>query len=234
MSLTRDDAFRVVCNLRTPASAVNEIKVGTGVFMSTDGADAYLITASHVAEGTNNRTVIAIQWEDGRCATVPLVDLSNNLGWKHHEVADISVLKLDETEFSKMIAANRCLPLSCFNLERKPASRDDELTSIGFPNGLGIDGMFCPLSFRSFASSGYLTLNRADTGTPSVFFCLENPSVGGYSGCPVIDLGYMVSGLLTQRKGNPVVHGIMHGTMSDVTGGKIALVTPAFYLRDLL
>lgn len=29
-------------------------------------------------------------------------------------------------------------------------------------------------------------------------------------------------------------YGIMHGTISDDTGGKLAAVTPAYYLSDLI
>lgn len=77
-------------------------------------------------------------------------------------------------------------------------------------------------------------MSRADTKTLSDFFCLENPSVGGYSGCPVFDLGYSTNGVMQITKERTWCHGIMHGTMSDNTGGKIAMVTPAFYLRDLI
>jgi hypothetical protein len=66
------------------------------------------------------------------------------------------------------------------------------------------------------------------------FFCLENPSVGGYSGGPVFDLGYSTNGVLEIKKDKTLCHGIMHGTMGDNTGGKIAMVTPAFYLKDII
>jgi len=233
LPLLRDQAFRIVCNIRTPAANGGYI-VGTGVFMTTNGSDAYLITASHVAKSTNSSTLIAVQSDDGRCQTFWLASLTPSLAWRYHDVADMALLPLGGTVQAQLVVNKRCLEIDCFNLQKKAASRDDELTAIGFPNGLGVDGMFSPLTFRSFASSGYLTLDRADTHTPQVFFCLENPSVGGYSGCPVIDLAYMVSGFITQSKGNPVCHGIMHGTMSDNTGGKLALVTPMFYLNDLL
>jgi hypothetical protein len=94
--------------------------------------------------------------------------------------------------------------------------------------------MFSPLTYRSYASSSFITLNRADTQTPSEFFLLENPSVGGYSGCPVFDLGYMIVGAMTTTKDKTRCYGIMHGTISDNTGGKLAAVTPAFYLAQLL
>lgn len=70
--------------------------------------------------------------------------------------------------------------------------------------------------------------------TLSDFFCLENPSVGGYSGGPVFDMGYEKMGCATATKEKTLLHGIVHGTMSDETGGKIALITPMFYLKDLI
>jgi hypothetical protein len=63
---------------------------------------------------------------------------------------------------------------------------------------------------------------------------LENPGVGGYSGGPVFDLGYMVVGVMTTTKEITICHGIMHGTLNDQTGGKIALVTPTYYLNDII
>jgi hypothetical protein len=128
----------------------------------------------------------------------------------------------------------RFLSYDQFHLDKTPVSRDFELTSVGFPNGLGAQGMFSPLTYRSYASSAFITMNRADTNTPCDFFMLENPSMGGYSGCPVFDLGYMVVGAMTTTKEKTMCYGIMHGTVSDKTGGKLAAVTPAHYLRDLL
>ena len=127
---------------------------------------------------------------------------------------------------------NRFFPYDHFNLTRHAVSRDYELTAIGFPNGLGTERSFSPLSFRSYAASGFITFPRGDTKTLSDFFCLENPSVGGYSGCPVFDLGYSTDGVMTITKDKTWCHGIMHGTMSDTTGGKIAMVTPAYYIKD--
>jgi hypothetical protein len=94
--------------------------------------------------------------------------------------------------------------------------------------------MFSPLTYRSYASSAFITMNRADTNTPCEFFMLENPSMGSYSGCPVFDLGYMIVGGMITTKEKIMCYGIMHGTVSDATGGKLAAVTPCHYLRDLL
>lgn len=111
-------------------------------------------------------------------------------------------------------------------------SRDIELTVVGFPNGLGTivtgSSNFSPLTFRSFPSSNYMTLCWAD----GEFYCLENPSMGGYSDGPVFDLGYLKSPLMLQNYGDTLIKRFIHGTRSDTTGGKIALVTPSKYLLD--
>ncbi len=232
MILTRDQSFRVVCNFRTPITGGET--VGTGIFMTTNDNRIWLITATHVAKVTTKQTYIVVCDDFSNCISIPLVELNPNLTWMHHTIADLSVLPIIVSGKNITYLKNRCMPYNHFNLSVSSVSRDCELTSVGFPNGLGSVGKFCPLTFRSYASSALLTLERADTRTPSDFFCLENPSVGGYSGCPVFDLGYMVVGSMTTTKEKTICYGIMHGTMSDNTGGKIALVTPTYYLKDII
>jgi hypothetical protein len=128
----------------------------------------------------------------------------------------------------------RCFPFDHIEGKESFLSRDIEITCVGFPNGLGVSGRFSPFTFRSYISSGIITLNRADTKTPSDFFCLESPSIGGYSGGPVFDLGYQVTGAMTTTKDKTRLLGIMHGTISDNTGGKIAAVTPAKYILEII
>ena len=236
MIIKRDEAFRVICEFRTPIG--KGFSVGTGIFVyaptGNGGNYGWIVTASHVARETNSSTQIVIANDDGKAVILPLSLFGMLSGWKHHPVADISAFPICFNEKNIGLLQSRCFPLDHFNLDKRSVSRDYELTSIGFPNGLGTEGFFSPFSFRSYAASGFVTLPRADTKTPSAFFCLENPSVGGYSGCPVFDLGYETNGIMTTTKEQTWCHGIMHGTMSDSTGGKIALVTPAFYLADLI
>lgn len=237
MILRRDDAFRAVCEFRT-MTGPGAYNVGTGMFVSSKADETrfygWIITASHVAVETTNATEIIIATEDGKAQTLPLKTFGPLTNWKHHPVADISVFQIVFSDVNLKFMENRFFPYDHFNTTKTVVSRDFELTSIGFPRGLGTDGSFSPFSFRSYASSGFVTLRRADTGNFSEFFCLENPSVGGYSGCPVFDLGYSTNGLMTMTKEKTWCHGIMHGTMVDNTGGKIALVTPAFYIKDII
>lgn len=237
MIIKRDEAFRAVCELRTPIGATETI-VGTGMFLSVPVGEnqirGWIVTATHVARDTNCMTQIIIATKEGKANSLPINTFGDVNDWIHHAIADISVLPILFTGANMQFMENRFFPYDHINLERRPVSRDYELTSIGFPRGLGIDGSFSPFSFRSYASSGFVSLPRADTGTFSDFFCLENPSVGGYSGCPVFDLGYSTNGVMQITKDRTWCYGIMHGTMSDSTGGKIALVTPSFYLKDLI
>ena len=237
MILKRDEAFRAVCELRTPIDGTR-FRIGTGMFVSSSVGEnkfyGWIVTANHVARYTTEETDVIIATKDGKALSLKLILLGPLTMWRHHEEADISAFQIMFSPVNKPFMDNRFFPYDHFNLTKNAVSRDFELTSIGFPQGLGISGVFSPFSFRSFASSGFVTLPRADIHTPSVFFCLENPSVGGYSGCPVFDLGYSTNGIMTTTKERTWCHGIMHGTMSDDTGGKIAMVTPAFYLKDII
>ena len=231
MIILRDHLFNVVCNIRTPRPD-GKISVGTGSFITKDNK-VYLLTADHVAKTVDYNTVLAFGKHLSNCFVLPLKDLSNGNAWKKHPIADMAVIELNILRHLSLFQ-DRCFPHDHINDTNIPASRDDELTVIGFPNGLGVQGKFSPLTFRSYASSAFLTLNRSDTDTPSDFFCLENPSVGGYSGGPVFDMGYEKMGSATATKEKTVLHGIVHGTMSDDTGGKIALITPMSYIKDLI
>lgn len=237
MILKRDEAFKAVCELLTP-NKNGTVDVGTAMFVSSpageDKSYGWIITANHIAKNTNRDTILVESTKEGKAAKLPLRLFGDLANWRHHPVADISCFRIVFSEMNKPFLEAHMFPYDHFHLEQTCVSRDSELTAIGFPKGLGTDGSFSPLTFRSFASSGYVTLNRADTHTPSTFFCLENPSVGGYSGCPVFDLGYSTNGIMTMTKDKTRCYGIMHGTLNDQTGGKIAIVSPAYYLKDLI
>ena len=233
MRLTRDQTFQVVLNLRTPAPGGGE-KVGTGIFIIKDDKDPFILTATHVAIDCDASTSVVISDASSNGQSFNLGLFNTALTWKHHPVADISVLRVEPEQSLVSHLAGRFFPAEQLNSTTTPPSRDAYLTAVGFPHGLGAIGRFSPFTFRSHASSSMVTLARFDTGDPCDFFTLENPAVGGYSGGPVLDLGYIIVGAMTTNTGPTVCHGIMHGTISDDTGGKIAAVTPCSYVSDLI
>ena len=233
MILTRDSAFKVVFNLRTPISPTEE-DVGTGIFISKSDNELFLVTASHVAKSCNINTKVILSDQNGSSKVFNLLDFNSQLAWIHHPIADVCALQIKPNEVIASELVSRFFPYQQLNATQSAPSRDDELTCVGFPSGLGVNGNFSPLTYRSFASSSILNLRRSDSFVNCDFFLLENPSTGGYSGCPVFDLGIIVNGGMTITKDVAICHGIMHGTMSDKTGGKLAIVTPAYYLTQII
>ncbi len=236
MILTRDKAFITVFSLITITDKEkNQSSIGTGTFICKSEDELYLVTASHVASTTNETTKIIFSDINNNCLAFDLVEFNKNLSWKHHSLADLAALKIHLNGNLSQILKNHFLPLNHINLEKKCVSRDAELTTIGFPCGLGMQTKFSPLTFRSYSASSFISIGRGQNQIQSDVFCLENPSVGGYSGAPVFDLGYsVVNGQISVYGEKTICHGFVSATLGDQTGGKIALVTPAYYLLDLL
>ena len=234
MILKRDETFKVVFNLRTPTPK-GDLLVGSGIFVCNGEQKMYMVTANHVAKDCGYTTKVIISDSVGNSTELNLYDFNNKVKWQDHPIADISVLQIQPSYIIQQYLVKRFFPFDHFHIQKTPVSRDCELTSVGFPLGYGASGMFSPLTYRSYASSSFITFNRFDTKTPCEFFLLENPSIGGYSGCPIFDLGYFVGGGTMQiNKDKTQCYGIMHGTIYDDTGGKLAAVTPAYYLEDLI
>ena len=233
MIIHRDETLRVVVKITTPLKDAEDI--GTGMFVVKGTKWPYLVTASHVAKATTDETTVILADAEGLAVKCQLTAFNKRLAWKHHPVADVSALPIIMTERLAYHMDQRCLTLDQFHTEKVPVSRDCELTTVGFPHGLGADKTFSPLSFRSYASSGVVTLERNDSHTAQDFFLLEDASVGGYSGAGVLDLGYrMVGGVAQQTSEGAVCYGIVHGTLADKSGGAMAAITPAYYLKDIL
>lgn len=231
--LTADQLAITVLNLRREISPGKE-KTGTGSFIAK-GNEIYIVTASHVSKEMDDSAYIIIQGVDNLPVKIELKELSNPIKWVNHKEADLSILKLNpEKEIMEKYLQNRFIPFEMIDTNKVALSRNTQLTIIGFPLGLGTTGYFSPLTYRTYASSRFLTLNRADTKTPQTFIILENPSIGGYSGGPVYDLSIIESSIMRVTGNGTKLHGFIHGTLSDETGGKLTAITPAYYLKELI
>lgn len=115
-----------------------------------------------------------------------------------------------------------------------PPERHIQLTVLGFPKGLGAEGRFSPLSLQTLPASGILTLPGFDNGKKATFFILQNPAMGGYSGAPVIDVSLYQFGAVSTTGGGTRLFGLVHGTLSDDTGGKLAAVVPSAFIIEAI
>lgn len=225
-----------VLNLRQEISP-GKFSVGTGTFIA-HGDNLYIWTAEHIAKDMKLDCQIIVKGANDTPVTLTIEDLTqqnSNIPWVTHSEADISVLKLNpKPNLMATTLLNRFLPSDNIYKEKKAVDRNTQLTVIGFPLGLGAIGYFSPLTFRTHASSGLLSLSRFDNGKPCTFIVLENPGVGGYSGGPVIDISIIQNMGMRITGGGTMIHGILHGTISDQSGGKLAAVTPSYYLFDII
>jgi len=129
------------------------------------------------------------------------------------------------------------LPLDMLDATANAPLRAITITVLGFPLALGVQGSFSPISRETKAASGLLEIPRADTKKPASFFITQDPSIGGFSGAPVLDTGLPYrseqAALFIDMRPMKIV-GIVHGTLSDDTGGKLGAVTPAHLLRTFI
>lgn len=207
---------------------------GTGTFIVL-GKFPCIVTAAHVSKFMDLTSYVLLQDESGKAIRLNLTDLSKPIKWIYHPVADLAILLLNPNDsLLNKYLKRRFISLQMIDTSQVALPRGRQLQILGFPLGLGTDGYLSPLTYKSYPSSDYITLKRADTKTLQTFIILENPSVAGYSGGPVFDSNETILGGLHIRNGGIKLRGFIHGTISDLTGGKLTAMTPAFYLRDFL
>lgn len=232
MIFQRDSLGNVICNIRIPQGTQEEI--GTAIFIVKNN-QPYLLTASHVVKNMNAQAYAILSDIKGVPTKVLLSDLLGGSSFTNHPQVDLAKAKINLTTKNGPYLTGRCFPYEQIDISNNPISKDIELTTIGFPLGLGAVGAkFSPLTYRTYVASPVITLPRFDNKEPSDFIILELPSIGGYSGGPTFDLGYIITGSMTSTKENTILHGIVHGTIPDQTGGKLAAITPCKYLNGWL
>lgn len=233
MIFQRDSLSNVICNIRIPDEKIaGKEEIGTAIFIEKNN-EPYLLTAEHVIKNVNDKTYVILSDSNGVPTKVKLNVLLGGSSFIVHDQADLAKVKIILTKENTVYMEKRCFPYNQIDLSENPISKDVELTTIGFPLGLGVTGSkFSPLSYRTYVSAPAITLPRFDNKIDCDFVILELPATGGYSGGPIFDLGYQISGALTSTKENTILHGIVHGAISDQTGGKLAAITPCKYLKD--
>jgi len=230
----------------------DQSKYGTGFFVK-HGEKLYLVTASHVSVSLTNQSMVTIASTNGRPFTFQLKDLipqkdpfklsfyppKESLKWITHPIADVAVLCLNPSkQFFDDHLAGHVLPSSYLERNKEAPPRSLTLTVIGFPLQLGASEYFSPISRETKTASGLLEIPRFDNKVISPFFITQDPSIGGFSGAPLFDtrLPYSTATTALQIEvgGEPRIVGLVHGTLSDSTGGKMGAIVPAFLILETL
>ncbi|HRJ31614.1 MAG TPA: trypsin-like peptidase domain-containing protein [Cyclobacteriaceae bacterium] len=208
--------------------------VGTATIIN-DSTKFFLLTASHVSDSLKGECILIFRGDNDKPVFVPLERFTGRIinKWTNHKEADISVVQvLPFDKGSEDRLKQWSFPLKHVLKEKVAIPREMTVIAMGYPILDEVGQHFSPLTFNSFFSSGLLTLRRGDTRTQAVFQLLENPSVQGYSGGPVF-IGIEKAGVTVGWNQTTIV-GIVHGTFRDNTGGKLAMITPAYYIHEIV
>jgi hypothetical protein len=219
----------------------SQTKYGTGFFVTPDSSTMVLVTAEHVATDLESdfHTVLRVGNDTPLEMSSEELTGMKSVTWIAHGKADVAVAILHPTKDNAVKLAGHFMPKSQVSSDNAAPSRDRLLTTLGFPLALGVAEHFSPISRESKPVSGLLSLKRFDTHTPATFFLLGDPSIAGFSGAPVLLLSAPYSvpgqGMVFPAQGTPTLCvGIVHGTINDDTGGKIAAVTPSIYILETI
>lgn len=206
---------------------------GTGTIIY-HGNRYFLITASHVAKDMDDLTNVVFRIDNDKPLkrTLKEITLRDKVIWKIHPEADIAIieLRLPNDDMLKKRFETLAFPIDQIYNGKELPSRSADITFLGFPV-LDLDLVhFSALLFNANICSGLITQKRGDNNQKCTFYYLNTPSIQGCSGSGVflsVKKDVYVGGDKT------IMIGIMHGTYSDNTGGKIAAVTPSYYIFDL-
>ncbi len=208
---------------------------GTCFFIGKD-FDSYLVTAEHVANDTNINTTLVLSREDQNPFELTLKELvdpkyvnGSRFSWLRHPNADVAILPL------MFKIQDLCLPYELLFNRLEPPLRQRDLIVYGYPFGLGVGKKVSPISKRYSPASGLIDLARFDNGKPSTFFLIDDPSVGGLSGGPVIAMPQVIEyndGSNIHVNGYFIL-GLVHGTINK-DGGGYGAVVPASFIVELL
>jgi hypothetical protein len=195
----------------------------------------YILSASHVTEKMKADCKAVFRTENDKPGIVELRHLvsSDSIKWQNHPIADISILKLSPRDTNLIFRLkNYSFPSSNILNKKTSPPISWDLSFFGFPIVDQNLDFFSPLFFPCSASSGLITSIRADSKTKCNFYFLTIPSTQGSSGGGVFS-GIAKAGIVI-GPGYTILSGIVHGTFGDNTGGKLAQITPSYYIWDIL
>jgi len=200
----------------------------------------YLVTARHVATsmGLSSEMVLGESKRPVVRSLARLSRVSNQIPWIHHKAADVSILRLlpSDQDLDDLFRV-WSLPATILATHAVSPPRDVPLTVFGFPFGLGVYPEHSPISRASRCASGLVEMpeDSASQRPRRTIFFLEDPSISGFSGAPVVHLNAPLRGPgYTLGSGPATCYGFVSATVSDETGGKLAEIVPSSQVFELL
>ncbi len=213
--------------------------IGTG-FLVADDKMPYLVTAKHVSTILHPNSVATVRDSNDVPYSFLLSQVSASEGkllWYYHPEADVAVipLLLKGTPGEKLVG--RFIPVEMLQKELKAPQRERPLVVMGFPLALGTTAHFSPITSESKSASGLVRIQPPNE-PEQTFFLLDKPSIGGFSGAPVFLMPWPFTDSPALNMPNidekASIVGLVKGTISDETGGKLALIVPIHYVLQTI
>jgi hypothetical protein len=210
-----------------------EVLSGTGFFISHN-QKIYLVTAAHVAKQLSKKAEIFVNTASGEIAVHTLGVIQKALPeskWFVHPIADIAIHPFGFKEKTDHILLSE----NMWRDETKILPIGEKVYIFGFPLNLGVQDKLSPLSKKAEVASWLTTIDMVGLDPRLLFILLDQDLAQGYSGAPVFRspearLSNNNDGLII---GGEKLIGIQSMTISDKTGGKISLVVPLSYLKEI-
>lgn len=207
--------------------------IGSGTVIIRNGRH-YILTASHVSKEMKNDAKVIFRLKGDKPGIFDLLPIIKDkiLKWQDHPVADIAIIELESKSNSvKTILEDYAFPAELIHGGKELPPHGADLTFLGYPIVDMEMEHFSPLIFTAYLASGLITQPRADTKSKCNFYYLSVPTIQGCSGSGVY---FSVKKTTIYYGGSKTLMiGIVHATQSDNTGGKLAAITPSYYIFDL-
>lgn len=215
--------------------------LGSGFFLIR-GLDVYLITAEHVARFLKSKSEVKYLNIDGLKKETTIQDLTpdktdlKKLNWIRHPKADIAILHLGI--YDNVVKDIGMLDYEFLAEALKAPNRLNDLTIMGYPLGLGVTPLsISPITRNTRSASDIVYFGRFDNGVINPFIVTDDPSIGGFSGGPVLEIRKAGNGKSIQGekvKVSPTLIGLVHGNLASNTPGNFAAIVPAFQILETI
>lgn len=210
---------------------------GTGSIVKYDNY-YFLVTAKHVADIMSLDSKVYFSNKNNLPYVIELGDMINYepAGWNINEESDLAVLMISPTKEFYDSLKLIYIPQSIIQTKKESPARETDVTIIGFPLGLGIQGIFSPITKATNPASDFVTIKDPKTKKEKTYFLLSDPSTSGFSGAPVFQMPTtrIEKNFTIITSGGPTLLGLISSTLYDETGGKFAAVVPSYLIYETL
>jgi hypothetical protein len=160
------------------------------------------------------------------------------LEWETHSESDVAILRLQSQGNVWNKINTRFIPLDWIEPRLGAPIRERIVTVMGFPLQLGTKGYFSPSTSEAKTLSGLQTLYSPTIKREAIFYTLDKPSLGGFSGGPAILLPtpYSKDGKFIMFGANPtpLLVGLVHGLISGKSGNGFTMIVPSKFIVDVI